>query len=94
VDSINLTKEAIQPFADTFEFAKDEHQAHTLWSARKEALWSMIALGDEGSSVWTTDVAVPISSSREIIGEWKVVAFSSGTKVNGTNKYRNVKERD
>ncbi|KAM0477077.1 hypothetical protein ACHAPX_006036 [Trichoderma viride] len=94
VDSINLTKEAIQPFADNFEFAKDEHQAHTLWSARKEALWSMIALGDEGSSVWTTDVAVPISSSREIIGEWKVVAFSSGTKVNGTNKYRNVKERD
>ncbi|PKK46143.1 hypothetical protein CI102_8367 [Trichoderma harzianum] len=66
-DSINQTKETIQPFADTFEFAKDDNEAHTLWSARKEALWSMIALGDEGSSVWTTDVAVPISSLKIII---------------------------
>lgn len=92
-DSINQTKETIQPFADTFEFAKDDDEAHTLWSARKEALWSMIALGDEGSSVWTTDVAVPISSLREIIGESKFVNFSSSIKVHDTNKHRNVKER-
>lgn len=68
-DSVKLAEEAIQPYADTFEFAKDDDEARKLWSARKEALWSMIALGNEGSSVWTTDVAVPISRLKDIIGE-------------------------
>jgi len=27
-----------------FEFAKIEDEQHKLWSARKEALWSMLAL--------------------------------------------------
>ena len=68
-ESINLTQEAVKSHADTFEFAKDDDEARTLWSARKEALWSMIALGSDGSNVWTTDVAVPVSRLKDMIGE-------------------------
>jgi D-lactate dehydrogenase (cytochrome) len=34
-----------------FEFAKDEREQKLLWSARKESLWSMLALRKEGSEV-------------------------------------------
>lgn len=34
-----------------FEFAKDEREQHLLWSARKESLWSMLALRKEGEEV-------------------------------------------
>ena len=50
-----------------FEFAKTDEDAKTLWSARKEALWSMLALRKEGSEVWSTDVAVPMSRLADII---------------------------
>lgn len=50
-----------------FEFAKDPEAAKTLWSARKEALWSMLALREKGSEVWSTDVAVPLSRLADII---------------------------
>lgn len=30
--------------SQSFEFAKNQEEAHDLWSARKEALWSMMAL--------------------------------------------------
>ena len=50
-----------------FDFSKDEAAAKTLWSARKEALWSMLALRREGDEVWSTDVAVPLSKLPEII---------------------------
>lgn len=39
-----------------FEFAKDEREQKLLWSARKESLWSMLALRKEGEEVckfWT-----------------------------------------
>ncbi|EAW09275.1 FAD-binding oxidoreductase [Aspergillus clavatus NRRL 1] len=67
-DSINLTRElAKKNNASTFEFAKDEKEAHDLWSARKQSLWSMMALRKEGSEVWSTDVAVPVSRLPDII---------------------------
>ncbi|THC91002.1 hypothetical protein EYZ11_009532 [Aspergillus tanneri] len=67
-DSVNLTTELAKTNnASSFEFAKDEQEAHDLWSARKEALWSMMALRKEGSEVWSTDVAVPISRLPDII---------------------------
>ncbi|KAF2757360.1 D-lactate dehydrogenase mitochondrial precursor [Pseudovirgaria hyperparasitica] len=51
-----------------FEFAMTPEEQKTLWSARKEALWSMLALRkDEGSEVWSTDVAVPLSRLPDII---------------------------
>lgn len=34
-----------------FEFAKDEKEQKLLWSARKESLWSMLALREEGQDV-------------------------------------------
>lgn len=50
-----------------FEFARDEREQKLLWSARKEVLWSMLALRKEGEEVWSTDVAVPFSRLAELI---------------------------
>ncbi len=36
---------------EEFEFAKDEQEQKLLWSARKESLWSMLALRKEGQDV-------------------------------------------
>ncbi|KGO40251.1 FAD-linked oxidase, C-terminal [Penicillium expansum] len=67
-DSIDLTtKLAQENNAQSFEFARDDREAHDLWSARKQSLWSMLALRKEGSEVWSTDVAVPISRLPDII---------------------------
>jgi len=46
----------------------DAEEQKTLWSARKECLWSMLALRKEGDDVWSTDVAVPLSRLPDIIG--------------------------
>ncbi|KAI1815429.1 putative D-lactate protein [Poronia punctata] len=50
-----------------FEFAEDEKEQKLLWSARKESLWSMLAMRKEGEEVWSTDVAVPFSRLAELI---------------------------
>ena len=50
-----------------FEFAKDAQEQKLLWSARKESLWSMLALRKDGTEVWSTDVAVPFSRLADII---------------------------
>ena len=56
--------------SQSFDFAKNKEEADELWSARKEALWSVMAKRrDESDHVWTTDVAVPISRLPDII-EW------------------------
>ncbi|OAA75456.1 D-lactate dehydrogenase [Akanthomyces lecanii RCEF 1005] len=52
---------------EEFEFAKDEQEQKLLWSARKESLWSMLALRKEGQDVWSTDVAVPLSRLADLI---------------------------
>lgn len=63
----------------SFEFAKTEEERDELWSARKEALWSVTAKQrDDGDSVWTTDVAVPISALPTIIEETKADIAKSG----------------
>ncbi|KAL3472411.1 hypothetical protein BJX99DRAFT_215332 [Aspergillus californicus] len=58
--------------AKSFEFARGEEEMRSLWSARKEALWSVMAMrrGPE-DQVWTTDVAVPMSRLPDIIEETK-----------------------
>ncbi|KAL1981225.1 hypothetical protein VTN96DRAFT_2938 [Rasamsonia emersonii] len=67
-DSIRLTKDVVQQnCASSFEFARNEEEAHVLWSARKQSLWSMLALRKEGSEVWSTDVSVPISRLPDLI---------------------------
>lgn len=63
----------------TFEFARDSDEARELWSARKEALWSVMALRRDGNDhVWTTDVAVPISQLADIIQETRDDVEKSG----------------
>ncbi|EME83353.1 uncharacterized protein MYCFIDRAFT_174809 [Pseudocercospora fijiensis CIRAD86] len=63
----------------SFEFARNKEEQDELWSARKEALWSVMAQKkDEGDHVWTTDVAVPISRLPDIIEETKEDLDKSG----------------
>ncbi|KIL86284.1 hypothetical protein FAVG1_10682 [Fusarium avenaceum] len=50
-----------------FQFESDPHKQKALWSARKEALWSMMALRETDGHVWSTDVAVPLSRVAELI---------------------------
>ncbi|KAL4731407.1 D-lactate ferricytochrome c oxidoreductase [Fusarium chlamydosporum] len=50
-----------------FQFESDPHKQKALWSARKEALWSMMALRETDGLVWSTDVAVPLSRVSELI---------------------------
>ncbi|KAF2493996.1 FAD-binding domain-containing protein [Lophium mytilinum] len=62
----------------SFEFAKSQEEQLELWSARKEALWSVTSQQKEGDHVWTTDVAVPISHLSTIIEETKKHISESG----------------
>jgi len=63
----------------SFEFAKNKDEADELWSARKEALWSVMAKKqNDGDHVWTTDVAVPISRLADIVEETKEAVSKSG----------------
>lgn len=51
-----------------FHYESDPAKQKNLWSARKEALWSMLALRQTDGHVWSTDVAVPLSRVAELIG--------------------------
>ena len=65
--------------SQSFDFARNKDEAAELWSARKEALWSVMAKRrDESDHVWTTDVAVPISRLPDIIEQTKDDISSSG----------------
>lgn len=61
-----------------FDFAKSLEEQHDLWSARKEALWSTLAVKRDGDNVWTGDVAVPISRLPDIIEQTKKDVKGSG----------------
>lgn len=52
-----------------FEFAKDDEEGAKLWAARKEALWSALALGPENAKSFATDVCVPISKLADLVEE-------------------------
>ncbi len=74
-----VQKFARQCQSKKFEFARNADEARELWSARKEALWSVMAMRrDDGDHVWTTDVAVPISRLPDIIEETKEDISKSG----------------
>lgn len=63
----------------SFEFARGEDEMGELWSARKAALWSVMAMRrSEGDHVWTTDVAVPMSKLPDIIQATKQDMGQSG----------------
>jgi D-lactate dehydrogenase (cytochrome) len=63
----------------TFEFAKNAEEQADLWSARKAALWSVMAMKENDTDhVWTGDVAVPISRLPDIIEKTKEDLTQSG----------------
>ncbi|EEP82712.1 conserved hypothetical protein [Uncinocarpus reesii 1704] len=63
----------------SFEFAQGEDENRELWSARKEALWSVLAMRrNDSDRVWTTDVAVPISKLPDIIEATKEDITNNG----------------
>lgn len=67
-ENISLVKDIAKAHkGGEFEFAVTEKEQKLLWSARKESLWSMMALREEGDEVWSTDVAVPFSRLADII---------------------------
>jgi D-lactate dehydrogenase (cytochrome) len=51
-----------------FEFARDKKEQEVIWSGRKQALWSLLAARPEGTELWTTDIAVPVSRLADMIG--------------------------
>ncbi|KAH6661794.1 hypothetical protein F5X68DRAFT_226029 [Plectosphaerella plurivora] len=50
-----------------FQYESNSVEQARLWSARKEALWTILALREKEGSVWSTDVAVPLSRVAELI---------------------------
>lgn len=68
-DIARVEKIISQEGGSAFEFARTEKEMRNLWSARKEAVWAMCAQRPEGTQIWSTDVAVPLSSLPEIIGQ-------------------------
>ncbi|RWA13686.1 hypothetical protein EKO27_g1416 [Xylaria grammica] len=78
-EQINIVKDlAKQAGSVGFDFAKSEQEQAELWSARKEALWSTMALAKPGDKVWTGDVAVPMSRLPQLIEETKDDMKKSG----------------
>ncbi|KAG6183407.1 hypothetical protein E4U27_001399 [Claviceps purpurea] len=69
---------AKQAGSSSFEFAKNQDEQDELWSARKEALWSTMAMKKDGDKIWTSDVAVPISRLPQLIEETKEDVRRSG----------------
>jgi D-lactate dehydrogenase (cytochrome) len=63
----------------SFVFASSDEERSELWSARKAALWSMLALKKSPSDkVWITDVAVPLSRLADIVEETQSDIKQSG----------------
>ncbi|KAJ4167522.1 hypothetical protein NW754_011339 [Fusarium falciforme] len=67
-DNIRLAQEITKSNGcHAFESANTEDQMESLWSARKQALWANLAVRPEGTQIWSTDVAVPLSRMAELI---------------------------
>ncbi|KAI8657220.1 FAD-binding PCMH-type domain-containing protein [Fusarium keratoplasticum] len=67
-DNIRLAQEITKSNGcHAFESANTEDQMQSLWSARKQALWANLAVRPEGTQIWSTDVAVPLSRMAELI---------------------------
>ncbi|KAI0424713.1 hypothetical protein F5Y09DRAFT_353152 [Xylaria sp. FL1042] len=78
-EQISIVKDlAKQAGSVGFEFARSQREQTELWSARKEALWSTMAVAKPGDRVWTGDVAVPMSRLPQLIEETKDDIKKSG----------------
>ncbi|KAJ5895519.1 hypothetical protein N7495_007210 [Penicillium taxi] len=72
-EQINIVQQlASKASSQSFEFARSKNEMKELWSARKDALWSVLAKKRSPEDrVWTTDVAVPMSQLPAIIEDTK-----------------------
>lgn len=66
---VNETIEKVKQITDAhgsdgFEFARDEREQALLWSARKESLYSLLALRKEGEEMCTLNIFAFIESYR------------------------------
>ncbi|SPO04326.1 probable proteins containing the FAD binding domain [Cephalotrichum gorgonifer] len=78
-DSIRAAKQVAKSSGcGSFTSATSEAEMESLWSARKQALWACLAVRPEGTEVWSTDVAVPISRMSDMIDECKGDAAKLG----------------
>lgn len=69
-DNIDGVREIVcQNGGSDFEVEQDKSKQQVLWSARKEALWSMLCMRESGHEVWSTDVAVPMSRLPDLVGK-------------------------
>lgn len=51
-DNISSVQRIVEPYSpDVFEFAKDKREQKLLWSARKESLYSLLAMRKEGEEM-------------------------------------------
>lgn len=67
-EQIEQTRELAKKHGSTnFEFASNKKEEHQIWAARKEALWSLMALAPKDSKVYSTDVAVPMSKLADLV---------------------------
>lgn len=65
---VSRVTDLVQPYSpQSIFFARNKQEEADMWSARKEALWTMTSIKPPGYSIWSTDVAVPISRLAEII---------------------------
>ncbi|KAM0446655.1 hypothetical protein ACHAO4_009327 [Trichoderma viride] len=64
--------------SSTFEGVTTKKEMDSLWLARKEAMLKAIASKPEGTALWATDVAVPISRMADLIEESKAKATGLG----------------
>ncbi|KAF4121698.1 D-lactate dehydrogenase (cytochrome) [Geosmithia morbida] len=80
-DNIETVKKIVAEFEPgDFEWATDPEDQATLWSARKESLFSFMSLRKEGEQIWVTDVAVPLSRLADLVDASKKEAQASGLK--------------
>ncbi|KAL4801267.1 hypothetical protein BDV18DRAFT_165132 [Aspergillus unguis] len=67
-DNIEQVRKIVQSNGSRdFQVEEDKKRQDALWSARKEALFSMLCMRQDGSEVWSTDVAVPLSRVPELV---------------------------
>ncbi|KND89514.1 D-lactate dehydrogenase [cytochrome], mitochondrial [Tolypocladium ophioglossoides CBS 100239] len=78
-DSVASAKQVARSHqCESFVSASTTEQMDSLWSARKQALWASLAIRPEGTQIWSTDVAVPLSKMGELIETSKQRASKLG----------------
>lgn len=73
-DNIKTVREIMKPHNPlAFEFARDEHEQKMLWSARKESLYSLLAMRQDGEEMCkVSSIRVPEIISNTYLGNTDV----------------------